>query len=206
MRAPLRHPRTCNPSLGPSILTLRQPLVLVPKRQHFLHIGSEFASFGHEIRPLSGNGLMRSGHFGRQVRLGAGTLMVLMVHSFCAPGAAEASCSHRIGSSSTLISHRYALDDLIMGGSTSVSEGGLDQSPHHRSVPGPRVPCSGLSCSSKVPLPVSTASMRNDRSDQWGMPGILVVLDAPVSPVRINDEAYLHSLGQNSSIFHPPRV
>jgi hypothetical protein len=149
---------------------------------------------------------MRPGRFERLARFGAGALMVLMVHGVCAPTAARADCSHRAGLPSAAISSLYGLDELIVTGNSSVSEDGWALSLHDWPVPRPRVPCSGLSCSSRVPLPVSTASTGHDRSDQWGTLEVPVVCDESSPPTGSFDGPAPWSVGQNSFIFHPPRV
>ena len=178
----------------------------VPKGQPFIHFGCEFDSCGHEACPRGGKGVMRSGQFKRLVRLGTGALMVVLFHGVCAPSPARASCSHPIGTSSPLVLSLHRLDELIMTGSSSVSEDGLVQPTGNESVPMPRVPCSGLSCSGRVPLPVSTASLVHDRADQWGTLEMRVVLDKSSQPAKTRDGASLHSVSQNTSIFHPPPV
>ena len=133
-------------------------------------------------------------------------MIVLAIHGFYAPGAAWASCSHRAGSSSAPILNLYHFDSLILAATSFLPEDGLAPSPGKQSAPGPRGPCSGLSCSSRFPLPVSTTFQSRDRPDQWGTLGMLVVLDISSPPLRTIDEPTPHSVGQVSCIFHPPRV
>jgi hypothetical protein len=161
---------------------------------------------GYETFPHGGKRVMRSDHFKRFVRLGTEALMVLMAHGLCAPASAWASCGHSVNSPSALISSLYNFDELIMTGTLSVSEDGLAQTSRNRSLPGHGVPCSGLSCSGRVPLPVPTASLVHERSDQWGTLGAPVVLDNSSRPAKTKNGPLPHSGRQSSYIFHPPRV
>ena len=165
-------------------------------------IGSERG--GYETCPHGGRRVMRSGHFEWQAKLGAGALVVLMVHGFCAP--ARASCSHRVGTPSALISSLYGLDELILTGISSVSENSPGQSHRNRSIPGHRAPCSGLSCSGRVPLPISTALLVQDQSNQWGKLGARLMLDLSSLPAKLIEGTSPHSVRQSASIFHPPPV
>jgi hypothetical protein len=199
-------PHACNMSRWPSILIVLSSGTLVSRSQHLQHIDSELGSFGKETRSHGGTSAMRSGRFEQLVRLGAGALMVLMVHGVCAPTTARADCSHRVGLRSAAISSLYGLDELIGTGNSSISGHALAQSPHDRPVPGPRVPCSGLSCSSQVPLPVSSVVAGSDGSDQRGALVALMGIDTTSLPDRRTDECVSHSAGEGSSIFHPPRA
>ena len=145
---------------------------------------------------------MRTGHCKRLVRLGAGALLVLMVYGFCAPAPAWASCSHRVGTPSALISSFYSLDELIMTGTSPVPEDDSAQSPLNWSVPGHRAPCSGLSCSGRVPIPVSTASLVHDRADQWGTLVARVMLDKSSHPAISIDGSSPHSV--QTELLHFP--
>ena len=51
-----------------------------------------------EHEPLSpgGHGMMRPGYFQRLARLGTGALVVLVAQGLCAPGSAQAGCSHLV--------------------------------------------------------------------------------------------------------------
>jgi hypothetical protein len=148
--------------------------------------------------------MMRSGRFKRVVRLGTGALMVLTFHGFCAPAPAQASCSHRIGSPSALITSLYGLDELIMSELSFVFEDGSVQSHRDRSIPGHRAPCSGLSCSGRVPLPVPPGMLTQDRPNQWGKLGARFMLDESSLPAKLIEGPPPHSVRQSASIFHPP--
>jgi hypothetical protein len=151
-------------------------------------------------------GVMRTAHFKRLARLGAWALVLVVLHDFCVTRSAWAGCNHLVGSRSDPFLDLHRLDELIVSGSISPSKDGLSQSPLGRPGQGRRGPCSGLSCSSRDPLPVSTAAHGLAGSDQWGALGVLVVPDATPPPCRTIDEPALSAAGEKSSIFHPPRV
>jgi hypothetical protein len=131
--------------------------------------------------------------------------MLLLVHGFGAPGSAWAGCGHPVSSQPDPFRELNALDVIVMGGSSSVSHDGVPRSPLESPAHGSR--CSGLSCSSRDPLPVSTASTALDGSQQWcAAPGTLVDLDTRPAAGRTNDEPSATATDEKSSIFHPPRV
>jgi hypothetical protein len=148
---------------------------------------------------------MTRAHFKRLGRLGTGALVLLLVHGFGAPRSAWAGCGHPVGSQSGSFGDLYRLDAIFMAGSSATQHDGLSRSPLQ--PPAHRSPCSGLSCSSRDPLPISTASPGPDSSQQWGAAnGALVNLDTTPPAGRTCDEPAPTTTGEKSSIFHPPRV
>ena len=133
----------------------------------------------------------------------AGAIMLLLVIGFAAPNTAWAGCSHLVGSRSDPFMKLQQLDELILSG-TSTGDGW--QSPQGRPNSPRRAPCSGASCSSRVPVPVSTISPGPEGRDRWGALGVVVVVDNTSAQARTTDGPALASSGEKSSIFHPPRV
>jgi hypothetical protein len=155
--------------------------------------------------PLGGKGVMRRARVKRLARLATGALLLLVASGLGAPGSVWADCSHRAGSQSDPFLDLYRLDAIFMAGSSSESHDGVSQSPLES--PARRSPCSGLSCSSRDPLPISTASPGVENSDQWGTPlGSLVNLDTKSPAGRTFDEPAPIATGEKTSIFHPPRI
>ncbi len=149
---------------------------------------------------------MRIAHTGRLAKLGAGALSLLLLHGCFSPTAAWAGCQHDVVAPRAAASARHGLDDLIATATPSVTEDGPAQSRRDRSLPGRRLPCSGLSCSSRLPLPVSAASGGTEEADQWGDVTTIVIV-YPTSPrAGMPDECAPRPAGRCSSIFHPPRV
>lgn len=157
-------------------------------------------------RSICDKGEMRSGHLKRLVRLVAWALTGLIVQGFYAPGSASASCSHRPGASSTSLFNLHRFDELILQGASSRSDDNLLSSSNNPSLPRPRGACSGLSCSSHVPFPVSSTIQRHDQSDRWVAPGLPIIPDKGSAPAQTTDEPTPSPTGQISSIFHPPRI
>jgi hypothetical protein len=169
-------------------------------------IESEFAvdSLERDCLPLGGKGLMKKAHSRRLARLATGALVVLIVQCFCATRSAWAGCSHLVGSRSDRLDLER-LDLLIVSGSSSLTTNDGAQSPQEPSVP--TRPCSGLSCSSRDPLPISTAvPATGSLSDQCCALGTLVLPGSTSRSARTLEEPVPTSLGEPSSIFHPPRV
>ena len=148
---------------------------------------------------------MRSKHFQRLTRSGAWAFTVLAVQAFCSSGDLWASCSHRTGSASVPISSLYHFNELIVGRTSSYVSGGSTLPPRSQSSPRPGGACSGLSCSSRAPLPASTTFQGPDWSDQWGTLETITILGIRSAP-RASDDPTLHPTGHISGVFHPPRV
>jgi hypothetical protein len=147
---------------------------------------------------LGDRGVMRSIAFKRLARLGTGAFLLLLVHGLCAPSTAWAACNHLVTTQSDPFLNLGRLDALIAGDSV--------KSPLEQPAPARRMPCSGLACSSSVPMPASTVSPEPGGSDQWGTLDILVVLEVTSPPVATTDQPAPRSVGEKTSIFHPPRV
>jgi hypothetical protein len=138
----------------------------------------------------------------RLARLATGALLLLVVSGLGAPGSAWAGCSHPLGSQPDRFGDLYRLDVIFMGGSSSLPRDGQPLEP-----PARRSPCSGLTCSSHDPLPISTASSGLDSAQQWGAAlGTPVDLKTKSLAGRTFDEPSPTTTGEKTSIFHPPRV
>jgi hypothetical protein len=133
------------------------------------------------------------------VRLGIGAIMLLLVLGGLAPRPARAGCDHPFGVEIRGAWSAAHLDPLITGGSRTVL--GHNQS----GVPGRPLPCSGPTCSGRVPLPASSAPSVVQTLEQWGLvPGVFD-LSPPVASTPRDDETLAHLPAQPSRIFHPPR-
>ncbi len=140
----------------------------------------------------------------RLARLATGALLLFVASGFGAPRSASAGCSHPLGSQSEPLLELYRLDAIFMAGSSSDSRDDVSRSPLES--PARRSPCSGLSCSSRDPLPISTASPGLESSQQWGAT-LCALVDLPTeSPTgRTFDEPAPIAAAEKPSIFHPPR-
>ena len=120
---------------------------------------------------LSGKGAMRLRSFqAAGAGWGAGALSAPLGPRLVRPAPPGPAAADLVGSRSDPSRRLYGLDELIVAGTSSVSARRLGSIRRDRSMPARRVPCSGLSCSRRVPLPVSTASQGPDGPDQWGTP------------------------------------
>jgi hypothetical protein len=154
---------------------------------------------------LSGKGAMKEARVKRLARLATGALLLLVASGFGAPRSAWAGCIHPPGSQSDSFLDLYRLDAIFMAGSSPDLHDGVSRSPLES--PARRSPCSGLSCSTRDPLPISTASPGLASSHQWGATvGALIDLDNQSSTSRTFDEPAPIAVGEKTSIFHPPRV
>jgi hypothetical protein len=152
----------------------------------------------------SGKSVMKAARFGRVTRRGSAVAALLMLLCASAPHTAFAGCEHLIQSRLERLNQINQFDELIMAGSTSPD--GFTQSPVDRTLPRRSSPCSGLSCSSRFPLPVSTASIATDGHQQWGALGGTSTTASKYSAGTISDESRPSTSGEITSIFHPPRV
>jgi hypothetical protein len=157
---------------------------------------------GGSVPQPGGKGVMKEARVKRLARLATGALLLLV--GLGAPGSARADCSHPLGSQSNPFLDLYRLDAIFMAGASSDSHSRVSQSPLES--PPRRSPCSGLSCSSRDPLPISTASQALESTQQWGAPlGALVELDTQAPAGQTFDEPAPTATGEKTSIFHPPR-
>ena len=138
-------------------------------------------------------------------RWGAAILLFLVL-CHAAPRTALAACDHRATARVSRSADWNHLDPLIVGDrSTLVSDNRAnDRLPTPR-PPIPR-PCSGPNCSSKVPVPNSTASQASGSFDHWGNLPAAVLDQAVVSAEPALSEPTPHSQSSRPSIFHPPPV
>jgi hypothetical protein len=138
-------------------------------------------------------------------RLGAGAFMLLVIQCIVAPDLAWAGCSHPIGSQSDPFRDLRQLDALFAAGPSSISDGDLSRFPME--LPARRSPCSGMSCSSRDSLPISTAVPVVEGPQQWVAALVFLTdLDAAAPAGRTDDEPASAATGEDTSIFHPPRA
>jgi hypothetical protein len=147
---------------------------------------------------------MWSLHLKRLARSGIGALVLLLIQGFLAPRVASAGCNHLVVSrfDSSLDFNR--LDELVVARSVSVAAGDAARSPLGQSVPDRRTPCSGMNCSTRVPLPASTVSPEPRNVDQSAALGAPLVLEPALAPDGFNEHPTLGRSGYKASIFHPP--
>jgi hypothetical protein len=163
------------------------------------------ASYGGSVLPLGDQGVMTKDRVKRLARLATGALLLLVVQAVVAPRSAWAGCSHPASAHVDPFVDLYPLDSIFMAGFSSDSPDGSSRSPVD--LPARHSPCSGLSCSTRDPLPISTASPGLESSHQWGATlGALIDLDTQSSTGRTFDEPAPIAVGEKTSIFHPPRV
>lgn len=130
-------------------------------------------------------------------RLGAAFVMLALLGIF-APATARAGCAHPFAPQSPLFDHSGRLDGLITGDMDQASN-----SPW--GAPANRKPCSGPGCSSRVPIPVPTASTGLEGMPQWGVLGSSFILEAVPTVRRPLDAPATLALAPIAAIFHPPR-
>jgi hypothetical protein len=76
----------------------------------------------------------------------------------------------------------------------------------HEPNPRRRLPCSGPSCSGRIPLPVSASLVKADRLAQWGMITGASNQNHPPIIAKWADESRPAIADGIASIFHPPRT
>lgn len=138
---------TCGYSYGASFfetvestISNTTELIAVPRPRPVIRV------YSFEAKPE-----MKNTHSRQLVRSGAGALLLLMLQWLCASPSAWASCGHLVTSRSERLLDLNRLDGVVVSGS--------DRVPDEPPLPGSQAPCSGLSCSSRDPLPVSTATV-----------------------------------------------
>jgi hypothetical protein len=133
------------------------------------------------------------------VRLGIGAAVLPLILGGLAPRPAHAGCDHPFGLEIRNAWSAAQLDPLITGGSRTSLEGKGPGSP------GRELPCSGPSCSGRVPLPTHAApSVVPTFDDACLLPGRFD-LSLPGAEACRGDEPLSHPPAEPSRIFHPPR-
>ena len=131
--------------------------------------------------------------------------MLFLLGLFVAPSSAAAGCNHLVSSRTDPFIKLENFDELIFGRSLPSPQGDRERSPLDRPDAPRRSPCSGLSCSNSVPMPVSSITPVRDGRDRWGTLGIIVEVDNTSVYRQTTDEPTPTPTGEISSIFHPPR-
>jgi hypothetical protein len=131
--------------------------------------------------------------------------MLVLAGLFIAPSSASAGCNHLVSSSTDPLVKLEQFDALILGRPSLASHGDGGQSPLNQPDGHRNSPCSGLSCSNSVPMPVSSITPVPDGRDRWGALGIVVEVDNTSVDRQTTDGPTPAPAGDNSSIFHPPR-
>jgi hypothetical protein len=141
---------------------------------------------------------MMTAHSKRLARLVAGAFVLLVAEVLIAPGAAWAGCNHLVHPRSDMAADARGLDAMIVAGAPAPGV------PH---TPANHAPCSGLGCSSRDPLPVSSTVVADARFYEQGCSQRrLAFLNFPARAFRAPHETFFVSEGEPTSIFHPPRV
>jgi hypothetical protein len=133
------------------------------------------------------------------VRLGIGAALLLVVSGGLTPRPAQAGCEHPFGVEIRTAWSADHLDPLITGRARASLDGNRPGSP------GRPQPCSGPSCSGRIPLPASTAPSVVQTLDQWGLLPGLFDLSPPVADGCRDNEPLFCLPAAPSRIFHPPR-
>jgi len=144
---------------------------------------------------------MRSIRSKSVARLAAGVLVLLMVHGLGSVRTAWAGCNHLVSSRSDRSLNFDQFDRLIYGTSSALS---ADLLGRDTEVPLRPKPCSGLSCSSGIPMPASNASLVHEGSDQWGTLASLTRVLTASPGIGHCQEPAARASGAAASIFRPP--
>jgi len=128
--------------------------------------------------------------------------MLLLIQGLLAPRPAWAGCNHLVRSNGQQHGASVNLDALITG--RILTE--IESDPATRPTPSRPLPCSGPSCSGRVPLPVAASVVGAVNLIQWGV--LSDSFDLVPSPGRTEwaDESLPDLTGNPSRVFHPPRA
>jgi hypothetical protein len=134
--------------------------------------------------------------------------MLLLVDGVGASRSAWADCNHLVTSRSDRSFEFNRLDTLLLVDSQAALSDDVAQDPRGPGQPRPkrRLPCSGPSCSGRVPLPVSTVAQEREDFDQWGALSARAMLPTESPAGHIIDEPAPRLFEPADPIFHPPRV
>ncbi len=142
----------------------------------------------------------------QRVRLVIGAALLLSIQGQVAPRVAWAGCNNLVHSNVPNLGASVNLDALIIGRvSMEVESNAAGDLPTRPKPPHP-LPCSGPSCSGRVPLPVSASVVGAADLVQWAV--LSSSLDLVPSPGSTEwaDESLPDLTGTPSRVFHPPRA
>jgi hypothetical protein len=142
----------------------------------------------------------------QQFRLLIGAVMPLLIQGLLAPRPAWAGCNNLVHSNIQKHGASVNLDTLITGWTSTEIESDPAGDLETRPKPTRPLPCSGPSCSGRVPLPVSASVVGAVDLLQWGM--LSDPFDLVPSPGKTvwADEGLPDLTGNPSRVFHPPRA
>ena len=142
----------------------------------------------------------------QQVRLVIGAVMLLLIQGLLAPRPAGAGCNHLVRSNSQKHRASVNLDALITGWTSTEIESDPADDLATRPKPSRPLPCSGPSCSGRVPLPVSASVVGAVDPVQWGVLSDSFDLVPSPGTTEWADESFPDLIGNPSRVFHPPRA
>jgi len=139
----------------------------------------------------------------QQVQLLIGAMLLLSIQGLLAPRPAWAGCNQLVHSNTQKQLGASANLDALITGWTSTE---ILSDPATRPKPSRPLPCSGPSCSDRVPLPVSASVVGAVDLVQWAV--LSDSLDLVLMPVRTEwaDQRFPDLTGHPSRVFHPPRA
>jgi len=142
----------------------------------------------------------------QQVRMLIGAVMLLWIQGVLAPRPAWAGCNNLVHSNVHKLGVSVNLDSLIIGRASMEIESDPAGDLATRPQPSRPLPCSGPSCSGRVPLPVSASVVGAVDLVQWAV--LSDSLDMVPSPGRTEwaDESFPDLTGNPPRVFHPPRA
>jgi hypothetical protein len=155
------------------------------------------------LLPLEGERVMKRSHSRPLARYGAGVFFLLMLQILAAPSAAWAGCGHLERAQPHTARNLFQLDAIFTAG-TSV---GLGDELAGIPSPGRPSPCSGMSCSSRDSLPISTSSLvvRSPNQQVCALVTTVDLAAMPLSRLVVDEQSSATVHGEKTSVFHPPR-
>jgi hypothetical protein len=130
-------------------------------------------------------------------------LFVVLCHA--APRTVDAACNHLVSSKLTRSLDWNHLDRLIAGDTPLMARDDRSNDPQPSPQAPVRHPCSGLGCSSPIPVSSSTASLASGGGlDHWGDLTAAIPNQVEGPAETIANEPTRHSEGRSPAIFHPP--
>jgi hypothetical protein len=141
----------------------------------------------------------------QNVRLLIGAVLLPLIEGLLAPGPAWAGCNNLVHSDIQKQGAWVHLDALVTGWTSTEIENAPAGDLATLPKPSRPLPCSGPSCSGRVPLPVSASVVSAVDRLQWGM--LSDAFDLVPSPGRTEwvDETLPDLTGNPARVFHPPR-
>ncbi|QEH34393.1 hypothetical protein OJF2_29320 [Aquisphaera giovannonii] len=131
-----------------------------------------------------------------------GTALALLTAAFCAPGRAEAGCSHDVAAVPLAHDRLALLEEACALATIAGPDDDAEAGPPRKGRPGG---CTGPSCSGRSGLPTVPPSVASPRSSEWAAIEPRTAYAGQAREAVLDEARIAWSNPPADRIFHPPR-